>query len=334
MNFGILMTTGVSFEGYRITSYCGVISKEVVFRNGVGRSLDAAITNFGDRLTFKDTELSGSTALIENAKSYLRAKFEDEVRKKGANAVLGIDFESSFGTDFVRAAMSGTAVIVEEDPSQAATYNAETETEDEIKPRIGVLRSNVISPFFPLKLLYSQMSKGIMAALCVQPDDGGKVGDIKADVIFMDRFKDTYKAENCCFLDFTKASGKTYISSLTQIDVPSHMCRCLESCNIIIKKYFYNAELVEERDLNLKEIPVIQDIISISNRASLLAELQMKENANEMLKYVESIQDILPEKTYSLVIKTLKTRWDMERMYGTNKKSTISVLERILSPEE
>ena len=40
MNFGILMTTGVSFEGYRITSYCGVISKEVVFRNGVGRSLD------------------------------------------------------------------------------------------------------------------------------------------------------------------------------------------------------------------------------------------------------------------------------------------------------
>ena len=325
------MTTGVSFEGYRVTSYCGVISKEVVFRNGVGRSLDAALANFGDRLTFKDTELTGSTALIDNAKSYLREKFEDEARKRGANAVLGVDFETAFGTDFVRAAMSGTAVTIEEDLSQDIANNVELDMEDERKPKIRVLETNVISPFIPLRIDYSLTSRGIAAALCVQPVEDGQMGDIKADVIFMDRFKDTYKVENCCFLDFTKPnrSSKTYVSSVMQLDLPNHMCRCLESCNIIVKKYFYDTVLFEEVETELKEIPIENNVTNVDG-ISLLNELQTKQNANEMLEYIESIRDLLSEEIYSLLEKTLKTRWDMERMYGTNKKSTIAVLERIL----
>ena len=105
MDHTILMTTGIGFEGYRVVQYLGVISKEVIFRNGVFKTLDAAFTNITDRMTFKVTELTGSTELIANGKRYLMQKFEDDVRRKGANAALGIDFESSFGADFIRVAM-------------------------------------------------------------------------------------------------------------------------------------------------------------------------------------------------------------------------------------
>jgi hypothetical protein len=53
-----------------------------------------------------------------------------------------------------------------------------------------------------------------------------------------------------------------------------------------------------------------------------------------MLEYVQSIQDTLPEETYFLLEKTLKTRWDFERMYGSNNNKTISVIEKALFPEE
>ena len=140
--------------------------------------------------------------------------------------------------------------------------------------------------------------------------------------------------ENCCFFDFTKTNSKTYISSLTQIDIPCYMYRCLESINIIIKKYFYNTELIEEGGTKLQEIPIIEDAISSFDNISLLDALKTKKNAYEMLEYVQSIQDTLPEETYFLLEKTLKTRWDFERMYGSNNNKTISVIEKALFPEE
>lgn len=333
MNSEILMTTGIAFEGYLITRYCGVITKEVVFRNGIGKSFDAALTNLSDRLTFNDTELTGSTTLIDNAKRYLREKFETEVRRKGANAVLGIDFESSFGTDFVRAAMSGTAVIIEEDLSQSSTNSYEINIEGGKKSKIRVFQSNVISPFIPLRLEYRLTSRGIAAALSVRPVDSGQMGDIKADVIFIDRFKDTYKIENCCFLDFTKDNKKTYISGATQIELPNQICRCLESCIIIVKKFFYDTELINEKETALKEIPIIEDAIMI-DRTSLINELQAKKNAYEMLEYVKGIRDKLPEDIFSQIEKTLETRWSWEGFYGTDKKGTIAAIESILSHEE
>lgn len=113
------------------------------------------------------------------------------------------------------------------------------------------------------------------------------------------------------------------------------MYRCLESCNIIIKKYFYYTELIEEGGNKLQEIPIIEDAISSFDNISLLDALKTKKNAYEMLEYVLSIQDTLPEETYFLLEKTLKTRWDFERMYGSNNNNkTISVIEKALFPEE
>ena len=63
----LMLTTGIGFEGHRVAHYLDIVSKEVMFRNGAGRTLDAAITNFADSLIFKDAELTGSTELIASS---------------------------------------------------------------------------------------------------------------------------------------------------------------------------------------------------------------------------------------------------------------------------
>ena len=63
-------------------------------------------------LSFKERELTGTSELIANARKYAMEKFKRTAAEVGANAVLGIDLESSVGSDIVRVAIFGTAVIV------------------------------------------------------------------------------------------------------------------------------------------------------------------------------------------------------------------------------
>ena len=109
----LLLTTGSSFEGHRVIKYIDVICEEVVFKNSFFNRLSASSEDFGNSLTFAETELSGSSKLIARARDYVMAKFRNELVKRGANAALGIDFESSVGVDIVRVAIFGTAVTIE-----------------------------------------------------------------------------------------------------------------------------------------------------------------------------------------------------------------------------
>ena len=43
----------------------------------------------------------------------LKINFEKKAAQIGANAVLGVEFESSIGSDIVRVAIFGAAVIIE-----------------------------------------------------------------------------------------------------------------------------------------------------------------------------------------------------------------------------
>ena len=90
-----------------------MLCEEVIFKNSFFNRLSASSEDFGNSLTFSETELSGSSKLIARARDYVMTKFRNKVVHLGANAVLGIDFESSVGVDVVRVAVFGTAVIVE-----------------------------------------------------------------------------------------------------------------------------------------------------------------------------------------------------------------------------
>lgn len=109
----MMLTTGNDFDGYRITKYVDVICEEVIFKNSFMNRLSAGFEDLGNALSFKETEMSGSSELIARARSYVKDKFRKKAAQIGANAVLGVEFESSIGSDIVRVAIFGTAVIIE-----------------------------------------------------------------------------------------------------------------------------------------------------------------------------------------------------------------------------
>lgn len=109
----LLLTTSNNFDGYIVKDYIDILCEEVVFKNSFWKRLDATFEDLGNAFTFKDTELSGANKLISNAREYVVEKFKRKAVQLGANAVLGVEFESSFGSDIVRVSVSGTAVRIE-----------------------------------------------------------------------------------------------------------------------------------------------------------------------------------------------------------------------------
>ena len=109
----MILTTGSNIEGYRVVRYIDVICEEVIFKNSFMNRLGAALDDIGNAFTFSETEFSGANELIARARNYAKEKFRSKAAMLGANAVLGVEFESSIGSDIVRIAIFGTAVIVE-----------------------------------------------------------------------------------------------------------------------------------------------------------------------------------------------------------------------------
>ena len=110
----LLLTTGQSFEGFKIIKYIDVVCEESVFKNSFSKRLDANLEDIANSLSLKDTEMSGAKSLITNAREYTMEQFKKKAVALGANAILGIQFQSSLGRDIVRVSIAGTAVIIQE----------------------------------------------------------------------------------------------------------------------------------------------------------------------------------------------------------------------------
>jgi uncharacterized protein YbjQ (UPF0145 family) len=108
----LIMTTGSVLEGYKVEQYIDVIYEEVIFKNSFKNRLVAGLEDLGNAWSFKETELTGANELIANARKYVLNKFRKHAVDVKANAVLGVEFESSIGSDVVRVAVFGTAVKV------------------------------------------------------------------------------------------------------------------------------------------------------------------------------------------------------------------------------
>ena len=109
----MMLSTCPSIEGYRIKKQFGLVFGECLFKAGFLKSLSASLENIGAVLSFGDQELSGTTTLLDNAREYAINKMIDKAANLGANAIIGIDSESSAGGDIIHIAIMGTAVFIE-----------------------------------------------------------------------------------------------------------------------------------------------------------------------------------------------------------------------------
>lgn len=119
----MILTTAPTVDGYRIVKQCGVVYGETVFRHGVLVSLGAKIMNTIDSFKLWSREVAGSMDLIERAREFAYSKMIEEAKRRGANAIIAIESDNTFGGELMYLSLYGTAVQVVPE----AEYQAEIE---------------------------------------------------------------------------------------------------------------------------------------------------------------------------------------------------------------
>ncbi len=106
----MLTTTTPNIEGHRIAKYYGIVSGETIIGANFLRDIFASVRDFvGGRSS------SYEEVLREAKKTALR-EMEDEARRLGANAVIGVDLDyETVGSNssMLMVTASGTAVLME-----------------------------------------------------------------------------------------------------------------------------------------------------------------------------------------------------------------------------
>lgn len=99
-----LVTTGPSFEGYRVVKYLALVSGETVTGIGVFA---------GSTHSFMGTESETAANKLNEAKMVAQERMMERAAGCGANAVLGIHFEVATLGSLIAVSVNGTAVVIE-----------------------------------------------------------------------------------------------------------------------------------------------------------------------------------------------------------------------------
>jgi len=110
------LSTCQSIPGYKIVEHCGLVFGDTYFRDSYIGSGQALGDNLIDAFSPGEHELTGSVETIERARNFAIKKLKREADKLHANAVIGIDSETSMGDNFiVQITLYGTAVRIEKE---------------------------------------------------------------------------------------------------------------------------------------------------------------------------------------------------------------------------
>ena len=103
----MIITTTQSIEGQTIHEYKGIVVGEAIMGANIVRDFFASITDvIGGRSGAYEQKLADARQIAE-------AELADEVRARGANAVVGVDLDYEVvGESMLMVSMSGTAVVV------------------------------------------------------------------------------------------------------------------------------------------------------------------------------------------------------------------------------
>ncbi len=99
-----MLTTGYTFEGYRIEKYITVVSGSAVL--GTGLLSEMALADFSG--TFSD-ELAAKLEMVKDA---AMRKMIEKSADLGGNAVIGIDFDYMQISSLIGVAANGTSVYI------------------------------------------------------------------------------------------------------------------------------------------------------------------------------------------------------------------------------
>ncbi|MDD4154689.1 MAG: heavy metal-binding domain-containing protein [Bacilli bacterium] len=106
----IISTTHL-LDGYEVTEYLDVLFEESIF----GISFSTSMKSFGDMFKgWTGERLNAISDRIEEVKSEVKNELIAKAKKMGANAIIGVDIETTrnMNDGNIGVSISGTAVIV------------------------------------------------------------------------------------------------------------------------------------------------------------------------------------------------------------------------------
>lgn len=321
MSEEILRTTGNNFDGYNVDKYIDVISEEVIFRNGFAKQIVASVKDYINSFNIFDTEIKGATSLIENGKKYVMERFTKKAKALGANAILGIQFESSFGVEVIRIAISGTAVRV----SQTAQKIIEN------RVRLPVKGTND-TPFKCAAIICKTVENTYSISLDIYNPQKKNITGIKCDVVLHTSFHDITLIKNQTFIHFEEDLNNHFVSEQIICDLPKDLVKILNYANVVVKKYLIDDSVIL---IEYKEITSEKDCIEYETTNSntldtetMLEEIQNLSSAKEIYDYISAIAESSEKAIPGELLALIKRYAVNERLYGNEKEDCILAFRR------
>ncbi len=111
---GMIISTTPFLDGYRITRYINIVSEDVIFKASLSDKLSNSFDNMVDNFSFSEKELTGNSNILSKAKYYVIKKIRYKAAELGANAIVGVDIQSTTSsTSYAQVSINGTAVVIE-----------------------------------------------------------------------------------------------------------------------------------------------------------------------------------------------------------------------------
>ena len=319
----MLRTTGNNFEGYRVDEYIDVLSEEVIFKNSFFKRLMGSVGDFFSSLNILDTELKGATSLIENGKKYVMGRFTEKAERMGGNAILGIQFESSFGTDIIRIALSGTVVKISPDER----------TVNKKELRIPVKGTNDV-PFKCSSVLYKKYDEEQAVMLDIFNPGNEDIVGIRCEVFFKSVFGGYSSLSDMEFVRFEQRPDRHLVSEEIPCKISKETMKSLDGAYIVVKKYISGEKVYE---IETPEIHSLEDLKNMNTSSvssvdihQLIDELDQFETAKEIYEYVLNISQSNPDSIDAELVELLHKDADFERVYGNNKRDCMMTLNRYI----
>lgn len=224
----MLLTSGYNFEGYKIISYLGHKSSQVVLGTGFFSSFNASVSDFfGSRSNSYEEKL-------DSAEDAGKERLIQQAKELGGNAIIGIDVDyTTFSNDIIGVIVSGTIVKVEKKMS---------ESEEETK-QFPNMEYNLSLPF------------RIYDAVCYNTDSTGKVyiglsgksytdKEIKAlevSITFKTIFNKVIEFSNIVFVDIQKSDDELS-TEYCRIDLDNNIFKSMESVSVRVNKCIINGQ--------------------------------------------------------------------------------------------
>lgn len=317
----MLKTTGMNFEGYHVEQYIDVLSEEVIFKNSFMKKLFASVGDIFSSLNLRDTEMSGATSLIENGKRYVMERFTKKAENMGGNAILGMQFDTSFGVEIIRISVSGTIVRIAQDEHIV----------NDKKTRIPVKGSNHVE----LKCtaaIYHKTDELQSIALDIFNPHGENISGVKCDLFFRTAFGDCIMLKDQMFIKFTDQNGHHQLSEPLICELSDDRMKAVETVDIIVKKYIVNGNVI---DVMTKDISSIEELDQLEKASAprigfkeIMSEAEKLETAKEIYEYVQTLAQADSDAISQELIEKLKNLSKTERLYGNEKDESIKTIQK------